>query len=70
MGRFDEAEFEAQRAVVLDPLSAPIAVDAAWVSHYRGRQDEALGRIKAASAMDSSNSVLHFYNGTRVAVDG
>jgi TolB-like protein/Tfp pilus assembly protein PilF len=63
MGRFDEAESQVQQAVRLDPLSAPIAGQAGWVSHYRGRQAEAAARLEAAVAMDSGNPVLRFQLG-------
>jgi tetratricopeptide (TPR) repeat protein len=63
MGRFDEAEAQAQQAIKLDPLSAPIAAEAGWVSHYRGRQAEAVTRLQGAIAMDSTNNGIHFMLG-------
>ncbi len=63
VGRLDEAQRQAQRAVELDPLSVPIASTAGWIAHYSGKQEEAERRLKAAIAMDSLNGITHLYLG-------
>jgi serine/threonine-protein kinase len=63
MGRLDEAESHAARAIELDPLSVPVASTAGWVAYYAGKHDEAERRLRAALAMDSLYPLAHLYLG-------
>jgi tetratricopeptide (TPR) repeat protein len=54
MGRFDEAEAEMQKALELDPVSAPIYSDYGRVLYWARRYDEALEKYRRASEMNPS----------------
>jgi len=70
MGRFDEAQLEARRAMELDPLSMAAAATAGWVMHYSGKQADAERQLRVALRTDSTFAVGHLYLGRVLQFNG
>jgi tetratricopeptide (TPR) repeat protein len=60
---FADAAREIDEAEKLDPLSPAIATDRAYISHYYGRDDEAVRSANAALGLDARFPLAYFWLG-------
>jgi tetratricopeptide (TPR) repeat protein len=60
---FAAADAEISIAKSLDPLSVPINTDRAYISHYSGRDEDALHAVGLALEMDSKFALGYFWLG-------
>lgn len=60
MGRFDESMTESKRALHADPVSLIANAEMAMTPYYQGREDEAIGRLKATLELDPKFALAHF----------
>jgi TolB-like protein/Flp pilus assembly protein TadD len=69
-GRFNEATAEADRAVMLDPVSRSPKSQAAWIDVLAGRYDKAITRLQNITEMFPEDALSHGGLGTAYVLRG
>ncbi|MDH3244459.1 MAG: tetratricopeptide repeat protein [Saprospiraceae bacterium] len=64
MGRFDEAEKHAERALTLDPRSLVINAVQGWVSYYARQYERSILQFNEALKLDENYAITYLFKGS------
>lgn len=69
-GRFDEAEEEIEKAVSLDPISAPVGASQGVLAHFRRDQEAALAHFDEVERLHPEFAAVWFFRGQALDAAG